>query len=336
MDTLINTVNSIRNYGTLPFPSVMQFEMTSYCPLSCPQCYKEESPENEMSLECFEKYFNECRTKGTVKIILNGGEVALYSRFKDLMTIINSDPELYVNCYTSGLNLQNSFLQYWDFTNSRKRLFISLNGSTEAVNKISRDGYTYSMEAIKTLASNNVKYGINWVLRNDNIEDFKNILDICEQYHVSWLFITRNKLSGMRTDHAEDCTTQQIREFLEIYIQKKEQRNFEVITESCFPEMRLYKEGDSEQLNFYNGCGANKFLCCITWDGRITPCTHLYYPTISETIEEYWDKAIKNKPYKKKRSGCLGCEWIRSCNDCRVGTEWKIDGKDKCWFWVKK
>ena len=36
----INAAVYFRRNGYLPMPKVLQVEITNYCPLNCPQCYK--------------------------------------------------------------------------------------------------------------------------------------------------------------------------------------------------------------------------------------------------------------------------------------------------------
>ncbi|MCF0136050.1 MAG: radical SAM protein [Lachnospiraceae bacterium] len=328
----INLFRQIKQTGSLNFPEVVQFELTNRCPLQCPQCYKGDQDAQEMDPETFSRLLDECLTKGTRKIILNGGEVSLYSSLAGILKIVNSYPSLYVNCYTSGIGFETSFLKGWDFSNDHKRLFISLNGSEERINRLSRDGYHHSLHAMSIMRRENLPYGINWVLRGDNIADFPNMIKLCTEYKAKWLFITRNKKTGSGLNRADVCSEQDKRLFLDVLSRACAAKDPEIIVESCFPELRYRMEGKKEGLNFYSGCGAGRYLCCITAEGKMMPCTHLYEPREYASVEAFWRELVQKKVTPSADDRCQDCKIKSKCRPCPVSEESRGQGGKVCWF----
>ena len=55
-----------------------------------------------------------------------------------------------MNCFTSGYGLTEDIIDSWNFNNHR--LCLSLNGSTEAINSLTRQGYAVTISAMKRLS----------------------------------------------------------------------------------------------------------------------------------------------------------------------------------------
>ena len=184
---------AIKNNSKLPFPYLIQLEVTNKCPFNCPQCYKTQETEKHMSLEELKDIIRYCYERGTRLFVLNGGEPLLYNNIERLLVFLQSF-DVRVNCFTSGYGLTQNIVDIWNF--DKFNLCVSLNGSTKSVNDLSREGYEISMTAIKMLSSQKKRFGINWVARHNNIFDFKNILDLAKKYAVGFIYITNEKLTS--------------------------------------------------------------------------------------------------------------------------------------------
>ena len=187
-----NLKKFIRN-GYYDTPQFLQVEITDYCPLACPQCYKKETNWSFIDFERFINIVNEAEKIGVKSITLNGGEPVLHPNFVEFVKECNKRK---IECavITSGYGVDDKFCE-----NIRKlkiTIHISLNGSTEKINEYSRDGYDISIRAIKLLHKNNIPYIINWVARHDNVGDLENLIQLCKENGANSVNIVCNKIAA--------------------------------------------------------------------------------------------------------------------------------------------
>lgn len=300
----------------LPFPYLVQLEITNSCPFSCPQCYKETSQINHMDFDKLKKLVTICYNNGTRFFVLNGGEPLLYYKIKELLAFMNT-MDVRMNCFTSGYGLTEDIIDSWNFNNHR--LCLSLNGSTEAINSLTRQGYAVTISAMKRLSKSKKNYGINWVARHDNLMDIQDLMGICEKLSTCFLFITSEKLTGtgglMSPLNKDDYL------FLSDFI-KSYTGNIKIIVESCFPTLHtLMKEND--KFNYFTGCFAGKYGCCVNVNFHFSPCTHLAYYENYESLLDYWDNSIVLQQLNKinENSHCDYCMYHSNCNPCKAWDE---------------
>lgn len=72
------------------------------------------------------------------------------------------------------------------------RILISLNGSKKEIHELSRDNFELTYNAAQQLGIRDVKYGINWVARHDNVRDLENLIWIAKDL-VPFQFRPKNK-----------------------------------------------------------------------------------------------------------------------------------------------
>lgn len=163
-------------------------EVTRECPLNCPQCYKDRSGKKHMDSKLMYSFLQQFANISPLALMINGGEPLLYPYLEEMISFLNSN-KISGYIYTSGYNIENISIDILKKIN----IDISLNGSTERINKLSRDGFDISLNAMKYLQENNVKYGITWVARHDNVSDFPNMLDLAKIYGAANIQIIGNK-----------------------------------------------------------------------------------------------------------------------------------------------
>ena len=145
--------NEFSAYDT---PVLMNLELTTRCPLRCPQCYCDLTKGKDLELETALYWLNEAAKNHVRTVNLSGGETMLYPHLSQLIF--------------DGVS----------------GIFISLNGSTEEINAHSRDGYSLAIRALEIL--NEIGYEktcINWVMHSNNADDFPNMIRLAETYHVA-------------------------------------------------------------------------------------------------------------------------------------------------------
>lgn len=278
----------------------MQLEITRECPFNCPQCYKIEIENRNMDFSVLQKYIKEGLSKGVKLFVLNGGEPLLYPEFVKVLKLIKHK-KVVVNCFSSGYGLTDKIISEIK-TMPNLNFYISLNGSTKKINDLSRQGYDISLKAIEKLRDNDCRFGINWVARKDNLDDFPEMVNLCEKYNVSMLSVTSNKLAENKSKIMSGLDLNDIKKLAE-YI-KANQERINISVEACFPQLT----NQIRRLVNSDGCAAGYYNINISLEGMYLPCTHLYYPEKWDSLEEYWEQSSVLNELRKNAK----------CNNCYV------------------
>lgn len=301
----------------LKFPKILQIEITNRCPLKCPQCYKNIENIKDIKFSLLEHILRECAPLGLRNIMINGGEPLIYPHFFELLDLL-SELQISSNCFISGFGVTDGIVQR--LRNYNISVNISLNGSTEKINSYSRDGFHYAIQALRIFRDHGMHYGINWVARSDNVDDFENILILAEQYNADSVLILGNKMT-----HKGKVEAPLSREGLELLIskiKKYELSNGSVTIEKqrCFTELcaLYYNTGSS----VYLGCPAGVILCTMDLQGRFYPCSHLNYPENYPSVYEYWhnSKILHNLRMCNITESipCVDCLYAAGCRFCKA------------------
>ncbi len=82
----------LKNNGYTKNPKMVQLELTTKCPLNCPYCYKDNLyTETDMDFEFLKLRLKECDELGVKYLMLNGGEVMMYSKLKEFFEELSKD-----------------------------------------------------------------------------------------------------------------------------------------------------------------------------------------------------------------------------------------------------
>lgn len=300
-------INFLKENGYHKYPLTMQLEITRDCPFNCPQCYKVELGQKHMDFDLLKGMVNEGIKNGVRLFVLNGGEPLVYPHFIDILKLFHDKSGIAINCFSSGFGLTEEIITALKETPGMN-FFISLNGSIKEINDLSREGYEVSAAAIKMLQEHNCPFGINWVARKDNLDDFENMVRFSRENGVVQLSVTSNKLAENKTKVLGALNHQDIVRLSEII---KNNTDVNITVEACFPqltaEMRPLKESD--------GCAAGYYNLNVSLEGYFLPCTHLYYPEKFDSIEEYWAQS-KILADLRKHVHCNNCD--KHCRFCKA------------------
>ncbi len=301
--------------GYYKFPNILQIEITRSCPLKCKQCYKIDNQNLHM------EYNNLCRLLDLVDgkcgaISLNGGEPLIYPYILSLLAKVSS-MKFNVYLYTSGYGISEDICHIIKSSNNI-HFYISLNGSNRNVNNLSRDGFEYSINGMKLLSDNHVRYGINWVARHDNVKDFNNLLQLANCYNAAYVSVVENRLTGEKDENSfllkEDLL------LLSQVINSNVGKTPLIMIDACFSKLTPLLSMKNKAIPIR--CTAGISRCTINYDFSFQPCTHLSYCEYFESIEEYWhNSSILNKLrlHKFKNGGlCANCKYSTLCEPCRA------------------
>lgn len=310
-------------------PVLMNLELTSRCPLRCPQCYCDLETGRDMPLETALAWVRKAGASGVRTVNLSGGETLCY-------------PHLYsvaleaahccgdVNVALSGAGFDK------DALDSLKQagvagIYISLNGSLPEINACSRDGYALAIKALELLLQEGFGHvGINWVMHSTNADDFAGMLRLAERYGVHELAVMMFKPNA-KHQLPTVPTLAQMQTVAKAIKAYSGPVNIQI--EECFSQMKaLINQKFFGNLNngIEKGCGAGRDAFSVTLDGELTPCRHLDYPEKWDTVDAYWENSSVLKRLRcydeEPEAPCNACKYKRYCRPCAAVTD-KLCGK---------
>lgn len=307
--------NFFRTNGYYSYPKIIQIEITKACPFACKQCYKPQNGNVHMDYEQLKNFLLEIHGK-CHDISLNGGEPLIYPHIYDLLNLIR---ELGFNTYlySSGYGVDKDLCSLID-ENRNLHFYVSLNGSTEEINGLSRQGYESAIEAIETMTEEGVDFSIVWVARHDNVRDFSNIIDLAFYYNIPYISVISNRLTG--NGYIDSPLTKEDLEILAEIVRQKEARKPYILIDNCFSDLIVELQDYMKGIPMKCVAGISRFT--VNSDFTYQPCTHLNYPERFNNIEDYWNyseilKKIRNHDYKDGGL-CNSCSHNKRCFPCRA------------------
>lgn len=267
-------------------PVGINLELTSRCPFRCPQCYAASGgPVRELPFPEGVERVREAASLGIRFVNLSGGEPLLYPDLEQLIRVCR-DLGLDTAVSLSGAGADRRRIRALIEAGVSK-ICVSLNGSTEAINALSREGYA---EAIRTLALLQEAGGcmrvVNWVMHAGNAADLPELLKLCGQYGVHALSVLQNRRAAAG-GFPDSPDLRQIRKtalFLRLY-----RGPVAVVTDGCFLELRSrlpYEERYNAEGDC-TGCSAGLTHLAVNTEGLLMPCRHLNLPERFASIREY-------------------------------------------------
>ncbi|MBR1579513.1 MAG: radical SAM protein [Selenomonadaceae bacterium] len=301
-------------------PLLMNLELTTKCPLHCPQCYCDLSTGLDMDREVALYWINEA-ARNRVKVVnLSGGETLIYPHLIDLLDECRR-LGLEANVAISGIRADRSTLKAL-IDHGVADICVSLNGSTEEINRKSRDGYRLAIEALNTLQE--LGYNrtvINWVMHSFNADDFENMIELAERFDVRAIAVMMFKPDK---DHQLPSVPTRAQLLNLNRIIRRYDGKVAIEIEECFSQLRALV-GErffiNHNVGITRGCGAGRDGFSVSVDGWLTPCRHLYRQREQyDRLDEYWLKSpiLNQLRTVEDRIGapCVECKYRNNCLPC--------------------
>ena len=272
-------------------PEIMNIELTTRCPLRCPQCYCDLYGGKDIKKEVALRYIDQAAVLKIPFINLSGGETLVYPHLIELVKHIHGKG-LCSAIAISGWGFDFQKLQQLKRAGIDE-IYVSLNGSTEEVNRQSREGYQLAIEALKVLKTDGATdYYINWVARNDNVEDFPQMVCLAKEYGVKEIVILESKPDA---EYAMQASLSKEKFFmLAEFLKKHDQEEISIGVEPCFSPLLAYLHNRffvNHNRGINKGCGAGRNGMAVDVNGALIPCRHLLHPEKYSFIEEYWQES---------------------------------------------
>ena len=302
-------------------PMQMNLELTTKCPLHCPQCYVSLNNGREMPLETALYWIRDAAEAGVSEVNLSGGETMCYPHLTELISECHG-LGLRSNIALSGAYVTEAKLQ--EFIDAGvSRIFVSLNGSTKEVNEKTRDGYELAIHTLEMLRDMGwERTVINWVMHEYNADDFPNMISLAEEYKVAAIAVM-----AFKPDSSHQLSSYPTRE--QMYRVADQIRAYKgdvlIAPESCYSQLAtITRRTFFGSMNFgvLRGCGAGRHDFSVTVDGTLTPCRHIEVEEKFDHIMDYWTQseclARLRAVEDSRKEPCKGCKWEKNCLPCQA------------------
>lgn len=312
-------------------PTTMNIELTTKCPLHCPQCYCSLSGGKSIDLNTAIYWIKEGKKAGVEEVMLSGGETLCYDRLFELIAEV-SKLGLKSNVSLSGAGFTQTV--YNNLINAGiTGIFISLNGSVEEINSQTRDGFSYAISALKLLYDNGYDNAtLNWVMHASNADDFENVVELAERFHVANIVVL-----GVKPDSKHSLSTlpshEQIKKIKKVILYHK--GHTKILVESCFSPLLTYvcdtRLFGNMNVGKHRGCGAGRNTFSVNVDGLLSPCRHLDYYEKVTNLAEYAQKSktiqrLQEMMREKPEEPCANCRFNANCIPCAAINS-KLNGR---------
>lgn len=299
---------------------LLNFELTTACPLECPQCYCTLNTGKNMDKDTAIYWLNEAAKYGVEVVNFSGGETLCYPYLYEVIHHAHYCG-IKVNVALSGIGFnRDSYRRLIEA--GVNGIFISLNGSTDKINSYSRNGYDLALSALELLKKEKYeKTTINWVMQKSNADDFANMIALAEKYCVSRLVVL-----SLKPDSANELSYSPTKPQLNAVASliKKYEGSVQLCVESCFsPMLALIGESfffGNSNIGEEKGCMAGRMFASVNVDGLLSPCRHLYYFEKWDNLQDYWEYskilAKIRKAEENVQQPCTDCKYGPYCRHC--------------------
>lgn len=324
-------------------PTQLNIELTTRCPLRCPQCYCNLRHGKDISLDRALEVLRQAAEMGVANINLSGGETMVYPYLYHLLQ----------ECSSLGLNSSVALSGYGIDKASLRRMidsgvgniYISLNGSTEEISRLTRDGHHLAIHALELLAESRFKNtAVNWVAHRENIADFENVAALCYRLGIKSLVVLAFKPDAAHRIDSAPGKHQLLKLVQDIKRLRENLPGLSIEAENCYSPLRALlaqKFFGNFNIGIHKGCGAGRDGASLNVDGNFTPCRHLDFPEAFDSLRDYWyESDVLRRLRGVERipeEPCAECRYERYCLSC-LAVNAKLHGRivkaDRyCFLW---
>jgi len=283
---------------------------------------------------------------GTANINLSGGETMVYPHLYRLIEECAS-LGLYAAVALSGYGVDENSLQKL-IDSGVNEIYVSLNGSTEEVNRHTRDGFHLAVNALELLSRSGFERTVvNWVAHKSNVDDFTNVAELCARLCIKRLMVMAFKPDSRHSMESAPDGEQTLKLAGEIKRLRKELPGLSIEVESCYSPLCAYlgqKFFANLNTGISKGCGAGRDGASLDVDGNFTPCRHLDFHEAFDNLRDYWydSDVLKNLRAVEEtpEEPCSKCRYKAYCLSC-LATGAKLHGRivkanSHCSLWEKE
>ncbi len=303
--------------GQLCAPVTVTWEVTTECNLSCSHCLSASGQRSPLELttdECFQ-LINQLSVLKVFQINFGGGEPFLRGDFADLVQYARRKG--IVTCIsTNGTLLDKDLIRYLKQDKAATLFFqVSLDGASSKVNDgiRGRGSFEQACKAIFLLAEEEMEFSINTVLTKVNYDEL-NELHSLAKFNGTKLRVSRFRPSGRGKKnwsqfHLDKEQLLQVPALLNTFD--------DILTGDSF----FFITSENRRHLGLNRCGAAKFTCSISPEGRVYPCAFLQDEEFAageirrDSISHIWRNSSIFKLFRQiDVSSCKTCFRFEQCH----------------------
>lgn len=319
--------------GQQGIPLSGTFELTARCNLDCRMCYIHKRANDAMALAGertaaqWLALAEECRTAGTLLLLLTGGEPMLRPDFR----------EIYTGCRRLGLMVSinsNAVLIDEDMirflaADPPSRINITLYGaSPETYGALCGDPAAYErvVRAILDLQAAGVLVKLNFSVTPYNWQDLEAAYRFASGHNLhiqaaSYMFppVRASEYGCFQADRMtpEESAEMQLRyDALRFPLKELRHRLSEMLAGNQVPDPdRECQELPTERIR----CRAGSSTFWVTWDGRLRPCGMMTEPSESldgQSFQSAWTKLRAAREKIMVPPMCSSCSMHNACDQC--------------------
>lgn len=247
-------------------PIKVTYFVTYRCNLNCTFCKRKGTVLKELSLEKAKQIMEWFRNMGTIIWVFNGGEPLLKDGIEKLIEY-SKELDFYTCLITNGTLIKSKIkaIKNIDYIN------VSIDGDRLINDRIRGAGtYEKTLEGLKILSDHKIKTTIMTVINKDNVSNLNHTIQLAEKYKCGVQF---QPIAIHPEDKLEDTRNffpsgKDFSRAIDWLIEQKE-KGSPIVSSKIYLE-KIKKSWPYSQNKIR--CYAGKLHCCITPDGKITPC----------------------------------------------------------------
>ncbi len=312
----------------------IQWHITDRCNLRCIDCYQEKfTKESELTwdglrLICDNLISTMKKWGSTLVANLTGGEPLLKSELWDILEYLNNSEYVSeLGIITNGTLIDRFISEIKEFS-KLKKIYISLDGVTKAINDSIRGEGTFNktLENIFLLRETGISVVIMFTLMKRNFEEAKSLFEFVRSNSLDGFIIERFVPLGQGKKLLDEVVSGNELDIL--YREIFKQCGADYIPEKMIKYRALHVSFDNEENEselFGAECIVGRDGMAVLADGRVLPCRRFFLPVgnlLDEPLDEIWENSeiLKSVRYKKNLKGrCRACK-VNECIGCRAMT----------------
>lgn len=215
----------------------------------------------DMPVDTALSLIQQAKLMGAKAVQITGGEPFLYNELNQVIKKCTA-LGLYSFISTSGTGVNINNLR--EIKNCGLTILcVSLNGSTEEINKKSRAGYEQAIKTVNYANFLNINTMLNFVARKDNFLDLPNLVALAKSKGVLSINILKNfkNSHGVLKSELDKSELKQLAEYI-----KKEAGYLRV--ENCYFELLKTLDPDAKII-----CDASNSSAFVNVNGLYSPCS---------------------------------------------------------------
>ncbi len=312
----------------VPFPLVLEIELTKTCNWACDFCYNvwkvddrfvPVTSDKHLSTATIARVFDEAAAAQCLRIRISGGEPTLHPDFDAIMkrgASYGFDFEL----FTNGSRITPGRADLLAECGTRV-LLVSLHGGRTTHTRIAvhRQSYDHALEAMRLAQARGIVVMAETLISAENATEIPDIAAAVAAVGVKHLSLMPY-VPFSSCDPRRPLTLRQIQEAI-AQLRRSGPSDLQVRV-PCAPRHCLEDTpisiSNPVALEFDNHCAAGILWASIAYDGRVRHCPHsnVYAGHVEEGIGEIWRQRILptvRRVLEPRNDACRGCGQFSAC-----------------------